>query len=144
MAKGNSIILSVPANGHHVEGIAGETLRPGMACRNKAATAPVSGRYTFDGSATQAGIIVYNSGLLGDTNTTSFASGERVYGYIPLPGDELNVLFLASEGAQAIGDEVGPNANGMFVAAGTGYEVLETITVGASPAAGTLVHVRKL
>ncbi len=143
MAKGKSIVLTVEPRGYMTEGIAGEAMRPGMMCRIKAATAPVSGRYTFDGSATQATIVATNVGLIGETSTTAIASGARVMGYVPIIGDEFNALFLASEGAQAIGDAVGPNSDGMFIAAGTGYEVMEAITVGATPTVGTLVHVRK-
>ena len=141
MAKGKAIVLTVEAKGYRVEGLADSALLPGMVARIKAATEPVGGRHTLAGSATQANIVITEDHLQGKTNTDAYTSGGRCFGYVPLPGDEFNALFLASEGAQAIGDEVGPNAAGKFVGTGTGYEVLETITVGGSD---TLVHVRKV
>lgn len=145
MAKGKAIVLTVEPKGVFKEGIAGESVLPGSMVAIKAATEPVSGRHTFDAATTGGFGIAFNTGLLGDTNTTAVASGYRVNAYCPLSGDEMNVLFVASDGAQAIGDVVGPvGTDGKFAATGTGWIVLETITVGASPADGTLVHCMKL
>ena len=145
MAKGKSIVLTVEPKGVFKEGIAAEAILPGTMVAIDAAVEPVGGRHQFNADTTAGFGIAYNSGLLGDTSTDSVAIGERVFAYSPLPGDELNVLFIASDGAQAIGDVVGPNgAAGLFAAAGTGWVCMETITVGAAPAAGTLVHCMKL
>ena len=145
MAKGKSIVLTVEPKGNRIEGIAAEAILAGSMIAVDAAVEPISGRHSYNADTTAGVAIAYNSGLLGDINTDSVAIGERVFGYCPLPGDELNVLFLASEGAQAIGDVVGPSgAAGLFASAGTGWVCMETITVGATPTAGTLVHCMKL
>jgi hypothetical protein len=145
MAKGNAIVLTVEAKGNRVEGIAAEAILPGTMIAIDAAVEPVGGRHSFNAETTAGFAIADIDYLQGKTNTDSTAIGERVFGYCPLPGDELNVLFVASDGAQAIGDIVGPvGTAGLFAATGTGWVIMETITVGASPAAGTLVHVMKL
>jgi len=145
MAKGKSIVLTVEAKGNRVEGIAAEAILPGTMIAIDAAVEPVGGRHSINADTTAGFAIADIDHLQGKTATQSTAIGGRVFGYCPLPGDELNVLFIASDGAQAIGDVVGPNGGaGLFATAGTGWVCMETITVGASPAAGTLVHCMKL
>jgi len=145
MARGRAIVLTVEPKGVFKEGVAGEVTLPGTMLAIKAATAMVGGRHTFNSATLDAFGVAFNAGLSGETNTTSVAIGGRVNAYCPLPGDELNVLFVASDGAQAIGDVVGPvGTDGKFAATGTGWIAMEAITVGASPAAGTLVFCMKL
>ena len=141
MAKGKSIVLTVEPKGNFGEGKAAEAVSPGQAVAIDAAVEPVSGRHSLNADGTLAVGIAYNDYLQGKTNADAYAIGDRVLFYTPQPGDECNVLFKASEGAQAIGDEVGPEAaTGDFIAAGTGWVVMETITVTAA----VLVHCRKL
>ena len=145
MAKGKEIILTVEPKGNFGEGIAAEAVLPGSSVAIDAAVEPVGGRHALNAETALSVGIAIPDYLQGKTNTGSIAIGERVNYYSPLPGDELNVLFVASNGAQAIGDEVGPSgADGLFAAIGVGYVIMQTITVGASPAAGTLVWVKKL
>lgn len=142
MAKGRSIVLTVECKGQRLEGTAAEVISPGMGVAITAATEPVGGRHSLDAAGTNSVGVADVDYLQGRTNSTNYAVGERVFAYTPLSGDELNLLFKASEGAQAIGDEVGfEAATGLLVSAGTGYIVMETITVGGS---NTLVHVKKL
>lgn len=138
--KGKAIVLTVEPKGKFSEGTADAAIKAGTMVDIKAATEPVGGRYTLAASAT-ARYVVRTDELLGRIYSDTIAAGERVFAYLPESGDEFNALFLASEGAQAIGDEVGPDAAGKFIALGTGYKVMETITV---PASDTLVHVEKL
>lgn len=145
MAKGKAIVLTVEAKGNRQEYIAAEAILPGSMVAIDAAVEPVGGRHQVNADTTAAFGVADIDFLQGKINTDAYASGDRVPVYVPLPGDELNVLFVASDGAQAIGDIVGPQGtDGKFAALGTGWVVMETITVGASPAAGTLVHVMKL
>ena len=145
MAKGKSIVLTVEAKGNFVEGTAAEAILPGIMIAVDAAVEPVGGRHSYNADTTAGFAIAYNDVLLGKSNIQGAAIGERVLGYAPLPGDQLNVLFVASDGAQAIGDVVGPVGTAdLFAATGTGWVIMETITVGATPTAGTLVHVMKL
>lgn len=145
MAKGKSIVLTVEAKGGRQEYIAAEALAPGTMVAIDAAVEPVGGRHSVNADTTAGFGIADVDYLQGKVNTDAYAIGDRVFVYVPQSGDELNVLFVASDGAQAIGDVVGPvGAAGLFAATGTGWVIMETITVGASPAAGTLVHVMKL
>lgn len=142
MALGRSIVLTVEAKGQRFEGTAAEIISPGMGVAVTAATEPVGGRHSLDAAGTNSVGVADIDFLQGKTNASAYAVADRVFAYTPLPGDELNLLFKASEGAQAIADEVGfEAATGLLVSAGTGYIVMETITVGGS---NTLVHVKKL
>jgi len=144
MAKGRDILLTVEPRGFFGEGIAGEIITPGTVLAIKAATAPVGGRHTLNADTTGAIGVALPDYLQGKLVTDTIPVGGRVQYYVPQAGDEFNALFVASDGAQAIGDEVGPvGAAGQFATAGTGYIVMEALTVGASPAAGTLVWVKK-
>ena len=148
MATGKAIVLNVGecgGQGVRAEYIAAEALAPGTMVAIDAAVEPVGGRHQVNADTTAGFGIADVDYLQGRVNTDAYAVGERVPVYSPLPGDELNVLFVANDGAQAIGDVVGPvGVAGLFAATGTGWVIMETITVGAAPAAGTLVHVKKL
>jgi hypothetical protein len=102
MARGNDIVVSPFPKGHRVEGIigAGLTPKPGTIMQLQPATALVGGRHTWelyngdaDGGRPKGPIIVLTPDFYqGRTATDAYAAGERAFGYIPLPGDELNLL----------------------------------------------------
>lgn len=103
MAKGNRIVVSPNPHGHKVEGIigAGLTPSPGTILQIQAATALVGGRWTWEiysptgtDAAEPAGpfIVLCEDIPQGKTTTDAYAAGDRAFGYIPLPGDELNLL----------------------------------------------------
>jgi hypothetical protein len=156
MAKGNDIVVSRDPRGRYIEGyISGSTVKPGQCVQLKAATEPADdGRYYYelaapgtDGDIAEMLIVVpdYDQG---QTESSTYADGSRIFIYQPLPGDELNVLVLDVAGTAddiAIGTKmILDTGTGKFIAT-TGtpesepFVALETIT---DPTADYLLHVR--
>jgi hypothetical protein len=103
MAKGNEIIVNANPKGNFLEGIinTGETPKPGTIMQIDPTQTQVGGRHVWkaynrdaDGNR-PAGpfIVLLPDSLQGQLNTTAYAAGARCFGYCPLPGDELNLLF---------------------------------------------------
>lgn len=101
MARGNCIVVSTDPKGKFVEGTigAGLTVYPGMAMQIQPATDPVGGRDVWeiyapgaDGEMPKGPIIILTESLI-DLPTVAYTAGLRAFGYVPLPGDELNVLL---------------------------------------------------
>ena len=119
----------------------------------KAATEPVNGRHTWepfnrDADGDRALVAVLQEGFSGATYATIYVTGTRCRLYLPVPGDELNVLVSASGtgtgDSVAIGDLLIPvDGTGLLIAT-TGtpqmepFQCLETMSDVA--AAGTLTH----
>lgn len=104
MARGSCIVISSQPKGKFVEGTIGAgitTARPGIAMQIQPATALQGGRWTFelynadaDGGRPKGPIIILTEDRLqGRTVDTAYEAGERAFGYIPLPGDELNLIL---------------------------------------------------
>jgi hypothetical protein len=150
VALGNKIVINAPeAKGRYLEGIIEGTPKPGTIMQIKAATEPdAGGRFTwqaFDASGSGApkliAVLDYDK-VQGKTATDAYVTGKRGTVYIPLPGDELNVLLddLTGTGATsdfAIGDLLMPvDGTGLVTDAGVGtaqytsrpFTLLETIT----------------
>lgn len=114
MARGNGIIVSAQPNGRFTEGIigAGLTPSPGTIMQLQLATALVGGRHTWeiynadiDGGRPKGPIIVLLPDFLqGRLATTAYAAGERAFGYVPLPGDELNLLWSDADTGTSTND----------------------------------------
>lgn len=138
-----------------MEGIVavGQTFYPGMAVQRVAATALVGGRWTYtaadidaDGGRPKGAIvIVTEDSYQGKTTSDSYAAGDRFFGYIPLPGDELNLLLLNISGTgddHTIGEIlIIDDTTGKWIATASTPEtepaqLLETVT---DPTADTLV-----
>lgn len=108
MARGNCIVVSANPKGHFVEGIlaTGVTAYPGQCVQIDASVAQIGGRDTWvlynrdaDGN-NPAGphIILTEDSLQGKLATTQLVAGERVRGYVPVQGDELNLLLANLSG----------------------------------------------
>ena len=156
MARGNGIIVSANPQGKFTEGIlgAGLTVYPGTVVQRQAATAEVGGRYTYEvynadadgGRPKGPFFIVLENALLGKAATASYAAGERIFLYTPLPGDELNLMIgdVAGTGDDHTKGEmlIVDDTTGEFVAT-TGSpetevaQLLETLT---DPTADQLAH----
>lgn len=103
MARGTEIIVSADPRGHFVEGViaAGEAPKPGQIVQIQPATDLVGGRHTWEiynadadgGRPKGPFIVLLPDRLQGRTETAAYAAGERAFGYVPLPGDELNLLL---------------------------------------------------
>lgn len=102
MARGSRIVVSPNPRGQYVEGIIGVgiTPKPGTILQLDISEALVGGRHTWelynadaDGGRPKGPFIVLcEDELQGKTVSDAYAAGERAKGYIPLPGDELNLL----------------------------------------------------
>src|SRR5678815_560648 len=157
MARGNEILIGpgTEPKGRYVEGIvaAGQTFYPGMAVQIDPTIALVGGKWThkiFDADADGGRpkgpiVIVLNDPMQGKVLTDSYAAGTRFFGYIPLPGDELNLLLLNITGTaddHAVGEIlIIDDTTGKFIATTGSPEtepamLLEAVT---DPLADTLV-----
>ncbi len=132
MARGNEIVVSSCVYGHRVEGIiaAGETPKPGQIVQMDPTVALVGGRHTWkiydrdaDGDRPKGPFIVLtHDQLQGKTISDAYAAGDRAFGYVPLPGDELNLLFKNVSGTA---DDVA--AGDLFIVDdGTGKVIVTT------------------
>lgn len=103
MSRGNCIVVSANPKGHFVEGILGSgvTAYPGMVVQVDHSIEQIGGRNTWvlynadaDGGMPKGPyIILTEDALQGLTMETVLTAGARVRGYIPLAGDELNLLL---------------------------------------------------
>lgn len=137
MSSHAGIVVTPEPKGHYIEGYAasGVTLKPGMAIRIDSA-----GNYVAGTAAAAGGngltIIVVEDALLGKDKSTAYETAGRIRAYIPLPGDELQVLVNADQDAVVIADKLVSDTTGLFdEAAGTedmapfeAMEALGTIT----------------
>ena len=154
MAQGNEIVLSGEPRGRFYEGIiaSGETPKPGTVMQIQAAVEPIGGRLTWemldsgaDGDQRLIAVLLPDQ-LQGKMATAAYAAGDRCFLYIPLPGDELNMLVSNISGTSdsfAIGDLLMVNDGDGELIATTGspesesFIVMETV---AALTADTLVH----
>lgn len=141
MAFGNTIVISEQARGRRTEGLISGTPKPGTCVLIKN-VAVVNGKtWTWEPYGTTAASS--NNGVTADGDqriiavldvdylqgriaSTAYADGERVPIYFPLPGDELNMIFMNISGTGAaqdivIGDQlIVDNGTGkLLVAAGS-------------------------
>src|SRR5258708_6667376 len=101
--KGNVIgPLNCDPHGIFMEGTAGDTSKPGTQMQVQAGVAPVNGRFTYvhyqpsaDGDPRLC-IVMREDQEQGFTaaGLNAAAIGQRIFLYIPHPGDEMNVLVL--------------------------------------------------
>ena len=157
MARGNCIVVSANPRGQFVEGIMGVGLtpKPGTIMEIDPSVALKWGRHTWklyapgtSGAKPRGPLIVLREDpYQGKTVSDAYAAGDRAFGYVPLAGDELNLLRedIAGTGDdQALGDVLIPKtATGKLIAT-TGtpsvtFVALEAIT---DPVADTLTWVR--
>lgn len=101
MARGSEIIVSTEPHGHFVEGIIDTAESPGTIVQLDVSQNMVGGRWHWvvynadaDGGRPKGPFIVLREDhLQGKTATDAYVAGTRAFGYIPLPGDELNLLL---------------------------------------------------
>lgn len=131
MARGNSIIVSSQPRGRFLVGVVktGETPAPGSVVQIALASGiDDNGLYTFelynrdaDGN-NPAGpmIVLLENSDIGKTMTDLYAAGEVCKAYIPLPGDELNMVISNVSGTAPIAPGL------MIVDDGTGELIITT------------------
>lgn len=159
MAKGNEIVVSNLRRGLDISGYvkAGvTTLKPGMCMEIDWTVAEVNGLHTFklytadaDGGRPKGPLIICDiDHLQGKTTSDTYAAGSLAKGYIPVAGDQLNILMLDIAGTgddHTIGDVLIPDSTtGKFIIT-TGSPEIEPFilaeTPAADPTADQLVHV---
>lgn len=103
MSRLNKILLNTEPKGRFIEGIvaSGQTPKPGQVVQIDPSQALVGGLFTLklydadaDGGRPKGPFIVLlEDSLQGKTVSDAYAAGDRCQGYVPLPGDELNLLL---------------------------------------------------
>ena len=135
MAQGNRIVIDGDAGrGKYTEGIiaTGETPKPGTILQLDASVATAGGRHTWkiydrdaDGDRPAGPYAVLREDIFqGKGVSDAYAAGDRCFLYVPLPGDELNLLYLNLAGT---GDDHALGEIGM-VDDGTGKIIVTTGT----------------
>lgn len=155
MSRRNEIIVTADPKGRFFEGFVatGETFYPGMLVQMDPTVALVGGRHTCkvydrdaDGDRPKGPFIVVLSDMMqGKATSDSYAAGARFFGYIPLAGDELNLLYKNVTGTAddvAAGDimEVDDATGKLIVSTSTPEtEVAMALEAITDPTADTLL-----
>lgn len=135
MAQGNEIIVSANPRGQFEEGTISGTPKPGTVMQVAAATAPVSGRFTWEvydlaADANRGPIaVLLPDSLQGTLATVAYTTGARCFLYFPAMGELLNMLVANIAGTSdtfAIGDK-------LIVDDGTGKLIATTGSPEAEP-----------
>lgn len=150
MAQGNGILINgIDPKGRQIEGIISGTPKPGTLMEIVPGTAPVNGRHTWRvwsgaSGAKQLIVVLLEDAEQGKLSTDAYVTATRAKLYIPVPGDELNMLMADVAGTaddHAIGDLLGAQtATGKLIVnssfAFIPFTCMETIT---DPVADQLV-----
>ena len=148
MSKGNGIIVSAEPRGRFLEGIISGTPKPGTCMQLQIGTAAIGGRFTYEiyggasGTVINDGdprevIILLEDNLQGFSNGTAYVSGTMGRLYVPLPGEEFNMLLKDISGtvAHTHGERLArDNDTGKLVVQTDGtkaadFQLLENITL---------------
>lgn len=114
MAKGNEIIVSAEPRGRFLEGIVSGTPKPGTVMQIQAGTAADgNGKHTWevfnadaDGDQRLIAVLLPDWGQ-GKTATDAYVTGTRCFLYVPIAGEELNMLVANVSGTSdtfSVGD----------------------------------------
>jgi len=136
MAKGNEIIVSAEPQGRFIEGIVSGTPKPGTVMQVKAATAAdASGKHTWevynaaaDGNQRLIAVLLPDA-LSGQLASTAYVTATRCFLYVPIAGEELNMLYANISGTS----DAFAVADIMMVDDGTGKLVATTGTPESEP-----------
>jgi hypothetical protein len=105
----NTIVLK--GNGHHDEGEADAVIYPGEAVRMAADGLYDPETLAADVAAGRGLLIAEEAALKGATVADAYADGDRLFYYIPQPGDHIHALVKISENI-SVGDYLGPEGSG--------------------------------
>ena len=153
MARGNEIVLSNDPRGRYIEGFVTGTPKPGIVMQVDIDVALREGRHTWEpwngayDSQQSLICILLNDTLQGKTFDKAYATGERIFMYCPIAGEEMNILLEDVSGTaddHAVGDRfIVDDSTGKFLATtGTSHDksepffAMEAIT---DPVADTLI-----
>ena len=104
MAHGSEIVVAANPRGVFLEGTISGTAKPGTVMQIKAGSTAVGGRLTWepynrsaDGEHPQGPLaVLLPDRLQGKTETDAYADGDRCFLYVPVAGEELNMLVSAA------------------------------------------------
>jgi hypothetical protein len=151
-AKGNSIIVTAQPRGVFVEGTITGTDKPGTVMQLDVSESEDNGRWTYENFDQTDGnqrimLCLLENWDLGRSTTTAHVTGDRIRMYIPVAGEELNMILLDISGTGddfAVGDLlIVDNAGGKLIAT-TGTPEAEpfiNLAVVTDPTADTLNRV---
>ena len=149
--KGNSVIANGnQPNGRFVTAILSGVLSPGQQLELKPGVEPVNGNFTYQAcsaaGANEPAFILMEDNSQGSSITTPYTDGALAQLYVPISGDELNLLYKNIAGtadAFTIGQKVVVDATGKFVAnTGTPQRIHQCEETVAAITADTLVCTR--
>lgn len=149
--KGQSIIANGnQPNGRFVTGILSGVLSPGQQLQIKAGVEPINGNFTYEACSTaganKPAFILMEDNSQGSVATTAYVDGALAQLYVPISGDELNLLYKNIAGtadAFTIGELMVVDATGKFVAdTGTPQRKHQCEETVAAITADTLVCTR--
>ncbi len=143
--------LTNSPKGVFLEGIISGTPKPGTIMTLKAGVAPQGGRFTYEPYETASGAdgdprmqaVLLEDHLQGKTFSDAYVSGTRCFMYVPISGEEMNIL-LSGEGTSGsanvftIGERLKvEHASGHLIAEGTSanqspWMLLEAVTEAVS------------
>ena len=152
---GSKVLITGEPKGRFMNGICSGTPKPGTVMQLANAVEPVAGRFTWevfdqaaDGDRPSGPIAVLLEKGEGYTYATALEDGYHCQVYIPLPGDEFNMLVAAAStgtgDAMAIGDKLMvEDGTGLLIASSSPecepFTVMETLSDVV--AAGTMTRV---
>ena len=125
MTRGNGIIVSANPQGKNKEGVIDDTSLPGTCMQLVGGSALQQGRFHYqaaapgtDGRKTEL-LILTEDDFQGKLVTAAYVAGTRCKMYVPMPGEEMNLLCgeVAGTGnSYAVGDRLMVDAeDGIFV-----------------------------
>lgn len=146
MPKGNEIVVTSNPKGMFLEGTIQDTSLPGTIMQIKAATKFVSGRPSWisanvgtNGKQALHAVLLPDN-LQGKTTSDAYVSGTRCFLYVPISGEELNVLCgISGSVTFAIGDRLMLYSGSGILTADSGspqqtsWVAMEAITVSSAP-----------
>lgn len=103
MARGQEILIATEPKGRFLEGVLNGALLPGTVVEiDPTAATPIGGEYTYrvytsgtDGNRQMIGVLLPDRNQ-GGLATTAYVTGTRCFVYVPLAGEQLNILVKAN------------------------------------------------
>lgn len=154
--RGSTVVITENPRGRFIEGVVSGTPKPGTIMQLTTTAVDGNGRHTWvvfnrdaDGNRPAGPLAVLLERGEGYTYDTAYTDGDQCFLYIPLPGDELNLLWstagTGASDATAVGDiAIVDDGTGLLVAT-TGSPEIEPFVamevVSDTVAAGTMVWV---
>lgn len=152
MALGAAIVLEQAPRGKRIEGVISGTPKPGTCMQIQAGTAPIAGKFTWEAYSASADgdqrlvAVLLADELQGKLATDAYVSGTRGFLYIPVSGEELNMLVADVAGTaddHTIGELLMIDSGTGKLVTTTGSPEMESficLEVATDPAADALMR----